>query len=327
VALALLLCWHRCHRCLGIVAVTALASSRLSRWTLSPSWRWHHCCRRDGAVSPLRRCRHCWGQPGACAIVGVVTLASSLPLPWCSCHHCSCGAGVLADISMAPLPPSLWNCCHHCAGIIVALALLPLLLGHCCRRGVGVLAVVAMYIVAVLALAPSPVVVLAPLCHCQRGDTGVIPRVALGQLPLLQLRRWHPCRHRDGVVASVTLELLSLLRWRHRRAGTIAIVAWALSTSRCWRPRDCCNVHCCRLGAGVIAVVAMAPLLLSRQCHHRRRQPGACAIVDVMTLAPLLSSPWRHCHHCRCGAGVLADIVMAPLPAHLSGIAVVALTL
>ncbi len=165
VALALLLRWHRCHRCLGIVAVTALASLRMSRWTSSPSWRWHYCCCRDGTVSPSRRCRHCWGQPGACAIVGVVTLVSSLPSPWCSCHHCSCGAGILADILMAPLLPSLWNCCHRCAGVIVALAPLPSLLGHCCRHGVGVLAVVAMYIVAVLALAPSPVVVMALLCH------------------------------------------------------------------------------------------------------------------------------------------------------------------
>jgi hypothetical protein len=165
VALALSLRWHRCHCCLGIVAVTALAPSRLSRWTSSPSWCSHHRCHRDGAVSPSRRCCHCWGQPGACAIVGVVTLASSLPLPWCSCHHCSCGAGILADISMAPLPPSLWNRCHRCAGVIVALAPLPSLLGHCCRRGVGILAVVAMYIVAVLALAPLPVVVMAPLCH------------------------------------------------------------------------------------------------------------------------------------------------------------------
>ncbi len=85
---------------------------------------------------------------------------------------------------MAPLPPSLWNRRHRCAGIIVALAPLPSLLGHCCRCGVGVLAVVAMYIVAVLALAPSPVVVMASLCHRRRGDTGVIPCVALAQLPL-----------------------------------------------------------------------------------------------------------------------------------------------
>ncbi len=81
VALALLLCWYRCHHCLGIFAVTALASLQLLRWTSSPSWRWHHRCCRDDAVLPSRRCRHCWGQPGACAIVGIVTLASSLPSP------------------------------------------------------------------------------------------------------------------------------------------------------------------------------------------------------------------------------------------------------
>jgi hypothetical protein len=86
---------------------------------------------------------------------------------------------------------------------------------------------------------------------------------------------------------------------------------------RCWRPCDCRNVHRRRLGAGAIAVVVMAPLLPSRQCRHRRHQPGACAIIDVVTLASLLSSPWHHCHRRRCGAGILADIAMAPLPASL----------
>lgn len=33
--------WHRRHRSLGIVTVAVLASSRLSRCTSSPSWRWH----------------------------------------------------------------------------------------------------------------------------------------------------------------------------------------------------------------------------------------------------------------------------------------------
>jgi hypothetical protein len=218
---------------------------------------------------------------------------------------------------MAPLPPSLWNCCHCCAGVIVALAPLPSLLGHCCRHGVGVLAVVAMYIVTVLALAPSPVVVMALLCHRQRGDTGVIPRVALAQLPSLQLRRWRPCGHRNSAIASVTLELLLSLHWRHCCAGTVAIVAWALSTSRCWHPCDCRNVHFRRLGAGAIAVVVMALLLPSRQCCHRRHQPGACAIINVVTLASLLLSPWRSCHRRCCSAGVLVDIAMALLPVSL----------
>jgi hypothetical protein len=57
---------------------------------------------------------------------------------------------------MAPLLASLWNRCRRFAGVIVALALLPLLLGPHQRRGAGVLVIVAMCIVAVLVLAPSP---------------------------------------------------------------------------------------------------------------------------------------------------------------------------
>jgi hypothetical protein len=152
---------------------------------------------------------------------------------------------------MVPLPPSLWNRCHRCDGVIVALAPLPLLLGHCCRRGVGVLAVVAMYIVAVLALAPSPVVVMAPLCHRQRGDTGIIPCVALAQLPSLQLRRWRP--------ADIAMVPLLASLWNR-----------------------CC--HC----AGVIIALAPLPLLLGpRQC----RGAGVLAIVAMCIVAILALAP------------------------------------
>jgi hypothetical protein len=61
----------------------------------------------------------------------------------------------------------------------------------------------------------------------------------------------------------------------------------------------------------------MALLLPSWQCCHCRRQPGACAIVNVMTLVSSLLLPWRRCHCPRCGAGILTDIAMAPLPASL----------
>jgi hypothetical protein len=247
VALALSLRWHCCHRRLGIVAITALASLRSLRWTSSPSWRWHHRCRRDGAMLLSRRCRHRWGQPGACAIVGIVTLASSLLSPWCTCHHRSCGAGVLADISMAPLPPSLWNRRHRCAGIIITLAPLPSLLGHCCCRGVGVLAVVAMYIITVLALAPSPVVVMALLCHHRHGDTGVIPRVSLVQLPSSQLRRWNPA---DIVMAPL---LASLWNRCCCCAGIIVVLA----------PLPSLLVPRQRRGAGILAIVAMCIVAVS----------------------------------------------------------------
>ncbi len=118
------------------------------------------------------------------------------------------------------------------------------------------------------------------------------------QLPSLQLRRWHPHGNIDGAFASVTLESLSLLRWRHRCAGTIAIVAWALSPSRCWRPCGCCDVHCCCLGAGAIACCcdgAVVPSLTWWHWRHPSCCPGAVAIVAVAALASLRTSQWRRC--------------------------------
>ncbi len=43
-ALALSLRWHRCQRCLGLVSVAALASSR------TPPWHCCHCCHRGTGV-------------------------------------------------------------------------------------------------------------------------------------------------------------------------------------------------------------------------------------------------------------------------------------
>jgi hypothetical protein len=98
-----------------------------------------------------------------------------------------------------------------------------------------------MYIVAVLVLAPSPVVVMVPLCHPQHGDTGVIPCVALAQLPLLQLWRWRPA---DIAMAPL---LASLWNRRCRCAGIIVALAPLPSLLG---PRQ----HC---GAGILAIVAM----------------------------------------------------------------------
>ncbi len=73
------------------------------------------------------------------------------------------------------------------------------------------------------------------------------------------------------------------------------------------------SLHRCRLGAGVVAVVAMA-------CCRRRGnvlillcRPGAGATVE----ASLLPSPLRCRHRCSCGAGVLADIATTPSPPSL----------
>jgi hypothetical protein len=146
---------------------------------------------------------------------------------------------------------------------------------------------------------------------------------------------WHCCQRHSGIVA---IALLLSWRWRclchiiralspshccHHGAGVVVALASLPSLLR-----HCCHLgastshqrcrdgHHCHLSAGIVAdvaVVAMATLLLSRQCRHRGRRPGAGAIIK----ATLLPSPLRCCHHCSCGAGVLADIAMTPSPPSL----------
>ncbi len=87
--------------------------------------------------------------------------------------------------------------------------------------------------------------------------------------------------HHSGIVA---IALLSSWRWRCRCAGPVAIVAEALSPSRCWRQPSmlsrwtslpsrrwrCCR--CCSCCDGdVVAVAAMSSSWAStrRWCHHQ----------------------------------------------------------
>ncbi len=71
--------------------------------------------------------------------------------------------------------------------------------------------------------------------------------------------------------------------------------------------------HRCRLGAGVVAVVAMACCCRRSDVVILLCRPGAGATIE----ASLLPLPLRCCHHCSCGAGVLTDIATTPSPPSL----------
>ncbi len=159
-----------------------------------------------------------------------------------------------------------WLCC--CAGTvaIVAWALSPSRRwrhrscrdGHCHRLGAGALAVVMM--------APcrrhSSVVIAGSIGACV--TVGIVTMASSLPLPWCS-------RHHHGAITSVTFKPSPSLRWRHQRAGPVAIIVSALSTSRCWRPCNCHDVHRRCHSAGAIAAFMMAPLLPTRQSHHRRR--------------------------------------------------------
>jgi len=162
---------------------------------------------------------------------------------------------------------------------------LPSLLGHCHHHGAGVIAVAAMGIVTVLSLAPSLLSwwrrVAVTVLLSSLGQLGACVTVGIVTMSSFLPLPWCS-RHHHGAVASVTFKPSPSLRWRHQRAGPVAIVVWALSTSRCWRPCNCHDVHRRRHSAGAIAAFMMALLLPTRQCHHRRRWPGACAVINVV---------------------------------------------
>ncbi len=152
-------------------------------------------------------------------------------------------------------------------------------LGNRCRCSAGVL----------VALAPLP----SLLGHC----AGVLAVVAMGSLPSW---RWRHCPCRDGAVVA----MVPLLQWRRCRGrGVGALVVVTMS---------------------IIVVAARVPLPLSRwrRCRHR----GACIIAGVdLALCPcqrcdtglITRVAWCRCHHHCCGACVLVDTAMAPLPTSL----------
>ncbi len=205
-----------------------------------------------------------------------------LPSPLHCCHHCSCGAGVLADIAMTPSPPSLGNCHRRSAGVLVALAPLPSLLGH----RADVLAVVAM------GSLPSW---RWRHCPCRNGAV----------VAMAQLLQWRRCHGRGAgalvvvamsiivVAARVPLPLLRLRRCCHRGAGAIAGVDLALC------PRQRCDTS-------LIACVAWC------RCHRHCR--GACLLVDT-AMAPLQTSLGQYR---RWGTGGVIPVATAPC---LGGIA------
>ncbi len=112
--------------------------------------------------------------------------------------------------------------------------------------------------------------------------------------------------HQAGVVALIPM-VLQLSMCRHLCSlGIFAIVAILLLPLTQWR--------CCRLQAGVVALVTMASLPSSmrrRLCHCHN---------DVAALVALVPSPTLHGHCCLCCTGVVILIALTSLLSHCMGI-------
>ncbi len=215
----------------------------------------------------------------------------------CRWRHCQHPAGNDAGVALS-LRTSPWRSCHHCCcgvGVVVAirLLLLPTPLGHCrhpdanntaspCRCcGAGVIAV------------PE----LQKLTWCHLGIVAVAALVSSWMLPWL---RYHCCCHGAGVL--VVLASSWTLPWR-----CLGIAAVAAPASLRMSPWRCCL--CCCQGAAIIAVLASL----------RTLPWGRWGIIAIAALESLRTLPWHCCHPCRrnvgvfCGAGIIADVTLAPL--------------
>ncbi len=194
--------WHR----LGIVAIAALASSRML-----PGLHCHHCCHGTGVLTALASSQT---LPWRClGIIAVAALASLRTLPWR--HYCS--TGIILDVALGPLG-------HHrlCgAGVLaaVALALLPLLPSQRWRHcGAGIITDIT----------------LAPLGHCPCCGTGIIIDVALALLPPLPLRPWHHRGCCNGAIANIVWAPSPLWRWCCHPCRAY-VITWAVLPLQCGR--------------------------------------------------------------------------------------------
>ncbi len=101
-ALALLLRWHLCQRCLGLVTVSALAFLRMLPW---------------------RRCHRCRHGAGVIVVLALAPLPSLLSWSWCCCGHC---AGAVANAAWALSPLQCWRHCGRCPGAVAIVAVMAL---------------------------------------------------------------------------------------------------------------------------------------------------------------------------------------------------------
>ncbi len=152
----------------------------------------------------------------------------------------------------------------------------------------------------------------------------------MGSLPSSMRRRLH-C-YQAGVVVLIAIVLLSLMRSRLCSPGIFAIIAILLLPLPQW--------HCCRLQAGVVALITMAssPSSMRRHlccCHdgiitllalvllptlHRLCHPRFAGIVVLILLTSLLS-------RCMGVVTIIAPVLLPPLTWCVCAIALVSLPL
>jgi hypothetical protein len=141
---------------------------------------------------------------------------------------------------MAPLPLSLCRRLCSCQASIVALI-------ACCQAGD-----VALVMMALLLLMRRHICHCCN-CSCRPHDNGAVTVVdAQGSLPLM---RWHCCPCNNGIVALITMVLLSLI---HNGLVVLAMMELLPSSSWCHCPH--CN--------GVVVIMDAQVSLPSLQWHH-----------------------------------------------------------
>jgi hypothetical protein len=159
-----------------------------------------------------------------------------------------------------------------------------------------------MAIVALIMMAPLPLLMRKRLCRCQASivtliaccQADIIALVMMALLPLMHRHLCHCCDckchpHNDGIVTIVDAQAsLPLPSWHchPHNNGTIALdLGW------CCPP--CCN--------GVVAILKLASLPLLQWRHHHHQCCCPCCSL----------SSWCHCPCCY---GIIAIDAQASLP-------------
>jgi hypothetical protein len=230
-----------CRHCIGVIALAAQAPLPLLRW---------HCCPRC-----LLRCRqHCK--------LASAQSRSSRNTCWHHCQHC---AVVVAGVAPTLLPSLRRHLCPHCAGVVplITPTLPPASQTGACPVMTQLQHLASEALLSRSLLLPMALLLYPALVHSNRPST-VWPR----QRWLFLALRWRPHPHCTGIIASVELSLLPVLRPHCCQIGL--------------RRSGQCSAGVCRRCAGV------SPALRWGHCQ-------VCAVVIVAGVGPALS-PLAHRH-------------------------------